>query len=117
MISTRIAIGTADGKSVSEHLARSAAFIVLEIENGAVVSRAVRNRFNSQCSNHATFLELLSGCNAAICGGISQSAWDLLVSHGIQPVVLGAPMAVEDALAGYLAGTLGTTSERVCLCH
>ena len=40
---TRIAIGTADGVSVCDHLARSREFVIVEIAGGAVASREVRD--------------------------------------------------------------------------
>ena len=109
----RIAIATADGVSVADHLARSAAFIVYDVGSGA---REERQRGTDACGNHRSFVELLQGCRAVICGGVGQCAVNALATHGINCVVLAAPMSVEDALAGALAGTLVTTDERVCLC-
>jgi predicted Fe-Mo cluster-binding NifX family protein len=116
MSSTRIAIATADGVSVCPHLARSAAFVVVEIDGGKAVSRTARVREADQCGNHRSFVELVDGCRAVICGGIGQGAVNSLAAHGIEAIVLAAPATIEDALAGYLAGTLTTTDERVCLC-
>jgi predicted Fe-Mo cluster-binding NifX family protein len=109
----RIAIATADGVSVADHLARSAAFLIFDVESGA---REDRRRGTDACGNHRSFVELLHGCRAVICGGVGQGAVNALAAHGIHCVVLAAPMSVEDALAGALAGTLVTTDERVCLC-
>jgi predicted Fe-Mo cluster-binding NifX family protein len=116
MVFTRLAIATSDGNSVCDHLARSSAVMVFNIENGAVVSKAVRTRDNGSCGQHGSFLELLAGCQAVICGGIGQGAANALTAHGIQPVVLAAPLPVESALACYLSGSLATTDARVCLC-
>jgi predicted Fe-Mo cluster-binding NifX family protein len=113
---TCIAIGTSDGRNVCDHLAHSASFVVIEIDGGALGARAVRDRFSEGCGNHAGFVEMLQGCDAVICGGIGQGAWDSLIAAGIRPLVLAGPMTVEDAAAGYVAGTLATTGERVCLC-
>jgi hypothetical protein len=66
--------------------------------------------------NHRTFTELLEGCSAVICGGIGQGAVNSLAAAGVQSIVLAAPMSIEAAAAGYLAGSLVTTEERVCLC-
>ncbi len=115
-MSTFFAIGTTDGVSVCDHLARSAAFFVFEVENGAVVGRAVRSREADRCGNHRSFVELLAGCGAVICGGVGQGAVNALTAHGVETIVLAGPMPIEDAAAGYLAGTLATTDEWVCLC-
>jgi predicted Fe-Mo cluster-binding NifX family protein len=112
----QIAIGTTDGISVCDHLARSSAFFVLEIEDGRVVSKSLRERFG-KCGNHASFVELLAGCGAVICGGIGQGAFDSLKAAGIEPVVAAEKHTAEEAAALYLAGALPTTDARVCLCH
>ncbi|HUP04018.1 MAG TPA: NifB/NifX family molybdenum-iron cluster-binding protein [Bryobacteraceae bacterium] len=114
---SQIGIATVDGISVSEHLARSAAFLVLGVEDGAIVSHSIRTRGTGPCGNHMSFLELLDGCQTVICGGISQSMFDLLHAHGIEPVVAAGPFAIDDAVHRFLAGTLPTSDERLCLCH
>jgi predicted Fe-Mo cluster-binding NifX family protein len=111
-----VGIATADGVSVCDHLARCAGVVVFGIQDGAVVSRAVRSRADEACGNHRTFTELLEGCSAVICGGIGQGAVNSLAAAGVRTIVLAKPMKIEDAATGYLAGTLATTDERVCLC-
>jgi predicted Fe-Mo cluster-binding NifX family protein len=117
MAFTRLAIGTADGVYVSHHLARSSSFLVFELQDGKVISETVRRRETDQCGNHKTFVELLDGCQAVICAGIGEGALKSLTAHAIQPLVLAKPCAIREALAGYLAGSLETTGELVCLCH
>jgi predicted Fe-Mo cluster-binding NifX family protein len=112
-MANRIAIATADGVSVADHLARSAAFLVYDVETGA---RETRSRGTDACGNHRSFVELLEGCRAVVCGGIGQGAEIALAAHGVNCLVLRSPMSVDDALCGALAGTLVTTGERVCLC-
>ena len=116
-MNSRIAIATADGVSVSPHLARSSAFIVLEIESGSVVSQTVRSRESDQCGNHKSFVEMLEGCAAVICGGIGHGAYDSLQAAGIKSVVAAGEFTIDDAAARYLAGTLPESGERICLCH
>src|SRR5215472_6991502 len=38
-----------------------------------------------------------------------------LAANGTEPLVLAVPLSIDEAAAGYLAGTLVTTHERVCL--
>ena len=115
---TRIAIATADGVSVCDHLARSAAFIVVEVSSGLPGTRTTRMRGTEACGNHATFVEMLAGCDAVICGGIGQGAAVSLVAHGIRALV--SPSAVgstiDDAVRAWIEGRLATSDERVCLC-
>ncbi len=112
-----IAVGTADMISVSEHLARSSAFVVMEVEDGAIRSRTTRARGTDACGNHASFLEMLKGCQRVLCGGISEGVENLLAAHGIESVVLAGKHSIDEAMALYLAGNLATTTDRVCVCH
>jgi predicted Fe-Mo cluster-binding NifX family protein len=112
----RLAIATTDGSSGCDHLARSVAVVVFDIENGAVVSHSVRSRATDSCGQHRSFVGLMAGCQAVICGGIGQAAATALAANAIEPVVLAAPVSIEEAAAGYLAGSLVATTERVCLC-
>ena len=113
---TFLGIATADSVSVCDHLARSKAVVVFQFENGAVVSRSMRSREADACGNHRSFIDMLAGCQAVVCGGIGQGAVNALAAHGITPIVLAVPLSIEEAVAGYLAGTLPTTNDRVCLC-
>jgi predicted Fe-Mo cluster-binding NifX family protein len=112
----RIAIATADGHSLLSHLARSAVFTVFEVENGQILSRTVRSRDSDTCGNHKSFVEMLEGCGAVICGGIGQGAFDSLKRAGIEPMVAAGPHSIDEALKHFMAGTLATTGERTCLC-
>jgi predicted Fe-Mo cluster-binding NifX family protein len=115
---TRIAIATTDGVSVCDHLARAAAFVVVEVNDGAPGARTTRARETEACGNHATFVEMLAGCNAVICGGIGRGAAVSLASHGIRPLVspAAAGKPIDDALRAWIEGRLNTSDERVCLC-
>jgi len=117
MTNTRIAIATTDGISVCDHLARSTAFLILEIQDGAIVSGTFRNRPADTCGNHAGFVEMLAGADAVICGGIGEGAANALAAHAIEPLVLGEPHSIDEAVNRFLAGSLSLTAERVCLCH
>jgi predicted Fe-Mo cluster-binding NifX family protein len=113
---SRIAVATADGLSLAEHLARSASFIVMDIEEGRIASREIRHRTSDACGNHKSFVEMLEGCDGVICGGIGQGAWNALTAHGIRPIVAVGKHSIDEAISQYLAGSLGTTAEKVCLC-
>ena len=110
-----MAIATGDGVAVSEHLARAGAFVVVDLETGA---RAVRVRGSGECGNHATFVEMLEGCEAVICGGIGEGAAVSLAAHGIQTLVAPAAIgkSVDEVLRTWSEGQLSISDERVCLC-
>ena len=113
-----IAIATTDGVSVCDHLARSTAFVIVNVSAGKETGRSLRTRGSGACGNHATFVEMLKGCDAVICGGIGEGAAASLASNGIgslvAPASAGAP--VDDALRAWMEGRLATSDERVCLC-
>ena len=44
---------------------------------------------------------------------VGQGAANALAANGIEPVVLAVPLSIMEAAAGYLAGSLVTTDERV----
>ena len=117
MKSVTIAVATTDRVSLADHLARSSAFFVYRADEGQVVACGIRERGTDACGNHATFVDLLAGCDAVLCGGISTGAEQLLAAHGIEPVVAASKHTIEEAVVLYLKGALPTTSHRVCLCH
>lgn len=112
----RIAIATADRATVADHLTHAAVFLVFDVADGAIAARSERTR-DAGCGEHKTFVQMLEGCNAVICGGIGQGAYDSLKASGIEPVITVGTPAVEETISQYLAGSLATTNERVCLCH
>ena len=113
----QIAVATADGVSVADHLARSTSFRIVELSEGQVSRSYDRSRATNQCGQHATFVDLLQGCQAVLCGGIGQGAADSLSAHGIQPLVVAGSFAIDEAVSRYLTGSLVISDERVCLCH
>src|SRR5438309_708286 len=111
----QIAIATSDGVSVCDHLARAAAFVIVGVAEGREVARSLRTRGAGACGNHATFVEMLSGCSAVICGGVGEGAAVSLAAHGVAALV--APSAVgrpiDDALRAWVDDRLATSGERV----
>ena len=111
MAVTRIAIATADGVSVCDHLARAAAFVVVEVNSGVAGARTTRARGTEACGNHAGFVEMLAGCEAVICGGIGQGAAVSLAAHGIRSLV--SPSAAGSSGRRRFAGMDGGTAGHV----
>jgi predicted Fe-Mo cluster-binding NifX family protein len=103
---TRIAIATTDGISVCDHLARSTSFLILEIQDGAIVSGTFRSRPTDTCGSQAGFVEMLAGAQAVMCGGIGEGASDMLAAHGIETLILDGPHSIDDAVNRFLAGSL-----------
>src|ERR1019366_7886802 len=115
---TRIAIATADGVSVCDHLARAAAFVVVEVSGGVAGARVTRAREPGACGNHATFVEMLAGCDAVISGGIGQGVAGTVGGPrscaAAWRAAAGPPS--DDALRAGIEGRPSTSDERVCVC-
>jgi predicted Fe-Mo cluster-binding NifX family protein len=60
---------------------------------------------------------MVAGAQAVVCGGVGQGAVDTLAAHGVETLVLDGPHSIDDAVNGFLAGSLKLTGERVCLCQ
>jgi len=127
----RVAVPTNDGKSISEHFGRSAAFLVFEIENGQIKSREMRTNAmqhshgKGDCDhgpegrgqhNHAGILSSLSDCDAVICTGMGWRAAEALKSGGIAPVLVAATGSAQQAVMAYLKGDVTTGSRDYCRC-
>jgi predicted Fe-Mo cluster-binding NifX family protein len=128
----KIAVASSDGASVSQHLGRSACFIVYEVIGQKVAGHEVRqNTFTAfakgdchgheqghhdQPHSHASMIDALRDCDVLLCQGMGWRAAEELQRCGIQPVVFSDELAPEEAVLGYLAGSLNV-SGGFCRCH
>jgi len=126
----KIGVPTNDGKSISEHFGRSAAFLIFETENGQIKSRELRgndakhSHAQGTCNHHAAdnnprshagILAALDGCEVVICAGMGHRAAEALKGRGTQ-IVIAAPASAEETVTAYLAGKLSTVKEGFCRC-
>ena len=95
-----LAVATSDGTSVCDHLARSTAFHVFTVKEAAAGGPSVRERKTGECGNHRSFVEMLSGCDAVICGGIGDGAVRSLDANGIRSVVTLERPSIQEAVPG-----------------
>jgi predicted Fe-Mo cluster-binding NifX family protein len=88
------------------------------VNSGVPGVQSTRTRGTEACGNHATFVEMLAGCDAVICGGIGQGAAVSLAAHGIRTLVSPSAVgsSIHDVMRAWLEGRLATSDERVCLC-
>ena len=128
----KIAIATMDGVSVSQHFGQSKGFVVIEAEGIDVRSREFRTNNHTPhaqglCNHdgphqhgthsHGNILELLQDCSVVLCGGMGRGAAQALRSHGIEPIILAAPLSADEAAAAYLEGTLKPLQSGLCKCQ
>jgi predicted Fe-Mo cluster-binding NifX family protein len=130
----KIAIATDNGRTVSMHFGRAAAYAVLTVEGGSVVARELRPKFAphgtsaamhadegpgqahgtgpAARSRHDQMAAAITDCEAVICGGMGYGAYERMTSNGIRPIVTDIRDVDEAALA-CAAGTIVDHLERL----
>lgn len=128
----KIAVITDDGKTISQHFGRAPYYQVVEIINGEVVDREMRDKIgHSQFSHreqrhvdpekgsgtdpashskHERMAEVISDCDALICGGMGRGAYQSMETFGIKPIVTKIEN-VDEAIEAYLKGNLKDQTE------
>ena len=127
----KIAFITDDEKTISRHFGRAQYYLVIEFEDNKEVSRDLRKKFwhrqfasqgkvqekgeyhgMSQASQkkHVEMAEVISDCEAVICGGMGMGAYQSMQSCGITPVVTEL-VNIEEALKAYLDDNLEDQKE------
>jgi predicted Fe-Mo cluster-binding NifX family protein len=123
----KIAIPTMDGKSISQHFGRCKAFLVFDVQGGAIQSRELRNNDHG-CSghggdpqghdhSHGGFVQLLGDCQSVIAKGIGGGAMQALRSAGLQVCTVQEDCTPEDAALRHVSGTLDESLGSACVCH
>jgi len=117
----KIAFITDDGKTISRHFGRARYYLVVEVENGEIQNRDMReklghNQFANQGHHHeeghehgtghgmnagshrkhSQMAEAISDCEAVICGGMGMGAYQSMQSFDIKPIVTDM-IEIEDA--------------------
>lgn len=136
----KIAAVTNDGRSISAHFGRARHYLVMTIENQAVVSSEIRDKaacdhshhhdhhdHPAQASNltlmdaapatqgsdhHADAVSLIADCEIVLSRGMGRGMHTRLQSAGVRAVLTDIVL-IEDAVAAYLAGNLQEHPELV----
>jgi predicted Fe-Mo cluster-binding NifX family protein len=129
----KIAIVTDDGRTVSAHFGRAAAYAVLTVEGGAVVAREMRPKFAPHGtaaavhddevgqphgtgpgaqSRHDQMAAVIADCEVVICRGMGIGAHQRLTSNGIRPIVTDI-RDIDEAALECAAGTIVDHIERL----
>ena len=95
---------TTEGENVFQHFGQCSSFTMLEIEDGKIKSRKMRNPdAEGHCMN-SSFLKA-SKVGTLICGIIGAGAQKMLKEEGVQ-VIAGVEGRIDDIVAKFLAGEL-----------
>ena len=114
---TKVAFATDDGSNVNQHFGRLKGFVVVTIADGAEVDRTSLPRPQSadqpgeRRHNHVALLDPIAGCDTLIAGGMGLPMASHVQERGIQ-LLLTSIQSIDDALAGYLEGSLEHEAER-----
>lgn len=129
----KIAVVSDDGVTVSQHFGRAELYVVLQIEDGAVVGRENRPRSGHRAfasmeqhtshggrhgydehsqSKHHSMAQAIADCQVLIAGGMGWGAYESMKGYNIEPIVTDVG-DIEQAVALYLEGRLENLMERV----
>ncbi|MDY6846821.1 MAG: NifB/NifX family molybdenum-iron cluster-binding protein [Chloroflexota bacterium] len=128
----KIAVITDDGKTISRHFGRARYYQIIEIKNGEVINREMREKFghsefahreqrhyrssegsgmdSASHSKHTRMAETISDCSALICGGMGRGAYQSMETVGIKPLVTKIE-DIDQAIEAYLQGNLKDHTE------
>jgi len=130
----KIAAITDDGQSISQHFGRAAYYLVATVENGQIVNRELRQKMgHTQFANqvhieeqpgqphgmgaashnkHLQMAEAIADCEALLCRGMGQGAYDSMQARGIRPVVTDIA-TIDEAVMAYVDGSIVDLVERL----
>ena len=129
----KIAIATDDGKTISAHYGRASHYLVVTIEQGKIVSREMRNKFShnhfagethvheagqphgfdlASQDRHAQMTQPIRDCEAMLCRGMGEGAYESLRSVNIRPILTDIAEA-DKAVAAYMDGSIVDHTERL----
>ncbi len=124
VMNAKIAIVSDDGSTISRHFGRAAYYVVIEIEDGKVISKKMRGKVRhvhgagihehggpnhgfdvGAQHRHAQMSDAIADCSTLIAGGMGSGAYSSLRAAGIIPIVT-ALNSVDEAVQAFLSGTL-----------
>ncbi len=130
----RIAAVSEDGITISQHFGRAPFYIVVTVENKAIVSREKRDKmghaqFGGEThaegedprghgfdpvaqSRHASMAAAIADCQVLLARGMGAVAYESMKQAGIQPIVTDIT-SIEEAVRAYLTGTLVDHTEKL----
>ncbi|OJX47162.1 MAG: hypothetical protein BGO78_16940 [Chloroflexi bacterium 44-23] len=130
----KIAAVSEDGITISQHFGRAPFYIVVTVENNALVSHEKREKMGHAQfggekhvdgndsrghgfdpvaqSRHASMAAAISDCRVLLARGMGAGAYESMKQAGIQPVVTEIEN-IDEAVKAYLMGALVDHTEKL----
>jgi predicted Fe-Mo cluster-binding NifX family protein len=122
----KIAFITDDGKTISQHFGQAAHYMVLNIVDGKISGREMRDKLGhkdfpteghsldpvAHHDRHAQMADSIMDCQVLICGGMGTPAYQSMLQLNIKPIVTDIS-DIEAAAQAYLAGSLVDRTDRL----
>jgi predicted Fe-Mo cluster-binding NifX family protein len=123
----KIAAITDDGQTISQHFGRAQYYMVLNVEDGQIINRQLREKLShfhfanaphtstpssqghgfgpEEENRHARMAQSISDCQVLLCRGMGRGAYESMKVYGITPVVTDY-VSIDEAVTAYLDGNL-----------
>lgn len=130
----KIAVITDDGRTISQHFGRAPYYLIVTVENGAIVNTELRDKLGhahftgepheaeapgqphglgpAAQSRHERMAATIADCQALLCGGMGTGAYQSMQAHGIKPVVTDIA-SIEEAVMAYVEGRIVDQVDRL----
>lgn len=123
----KIAAITEDGRTISQHFGRAPQYLVVTVEGGQVVARELRDKLGhanfaqephdpetegaphgmgpAAQDRHGRMAQAIADCQALLCGGMGQGAYESMQALGIRPIVTDI-LSIDEAVRAYVEGKI-----------
>jgi predicted Fe-Mo cluster-binding NifX family protein len=130
----KIAVITDDGKTISQHFGRAPYYLVATVENGQIINQEMREKIghthfahlhepgeehgpqhgmdDASHRKHASMAEAIADCEAVLCRGMGQGAYQSMQRLGIRPIVTDIA-AVDEAVLAYVSGSIVDRTDKL----
>ncbi|MBN2388620.1 MAG: hypothetical protein JXB85_16505 [Anaerolineales bacterium] len=130
----KIAAITDDGETISQHFGRAAYYQVVTVEDGKIIDRSLREKlghahFGDQPhaveqpgqphgmdpdshNKHLRMAEVIADCEALLCRGMGQGAYESMKARNIRPVVTDIE-SIDEAVLAYVEGRIVDLVEKL----
>lgn len=123
----KIALVTDDGKTISQHFGRASHYMVVNVENGEIISHEMREKaghakfhleaheheepgqphgFGAAADHkHGQMAETITDCEAVLCRGMGRGAYESMQARNIRPLVTDIA-DIDEAAKAYANGQI-----------